>query len=1052
MRTLTAPAPVRSTRPTTLARVGVLAVAFCLAPGISRVWGQDGASNRDEKAEPADEELPSSEAPLSEEAAPDDVETEKPADPAPIPPSPQRGLFQTPELLESPDPEYPEEALAAGVEGSVVLLLTLDAEGAVTSTEVVRGPDPGLAAYATEAIAKARFAPPPDGDSPHALRRYFHVVRFVLPEDRRPPPDPDAPPPPEIGPELTQLPTMVVEVPAEYPETAREAGIQGRALLELDVSADGRMDAVRLLDEVPAGWSFGLEAAIAAWQFEFTPALAGTAPVPVRITYTYSFTLEEKVVMKVPTVPDEGADADAEGPVNLAGVVRERGSRRPLGGVDVFLESAGLVALTNDAGAFEFRGVPVGLHRAVVAVPGYERFETEEEIQPGELTEVVYFLRETALGAPETIVRVRKERKEVTRRSIAIETIEHIPGTFGDPVRVIQNLPGVSRSPFDFGLLLIRGSGPEDSGPHIDGIRVPQLFHFGGLRSIMTPVMLESVDFYPGGFGVRYGRLTGGILDIRTRTEYEESIHGLVQADLIDVSAAITGTIPRKGGGDPVGGFVFAARRSYLDIILPAITPASVDISRIIFPRWTDVQGKITLHPTPADSVSVLAYYSQDRAGTRIEDPASATRESTQGDFSIKTDFWRAGMSWKHRPGTNFVNELTWSVGQDVQTYGIGQFATFSADFFYGMLRDEARIRLDDHLSLVVGADIIASYIDFSFAFNAIDVRTFGSDPNVEREALTLEDTVFAFAPAVFAEARLSFADDRVKLVPGIRPDVYWVPDQFAIATLDPRFAFRITPDPDRKIDIKGSVGLYHQNPQPYEILDITGDPNLAAEESIQVTAGVEVRFTDFLSLDVQGFYKRLDKLVVFSTQGTRDGGSDGAWSNSGDGHIYGAEFFLRWESFKNFEGWIALTLQRSKRRDQIDEDFYWYDFDQPVILDIVASYKLPAGFRIGARWRFVSGNPETPFITAIYDADADSYIALNGDYNSERLPNFHALDIRIDKDINFRRWKLTFYLDIQNVYNRKNPEATIYNFDFTEKEFLYSLPILPNIGFKAQF
>lgn len=218
------------------------------------------------------------------------------------------------------------------------------------------------------------------------------------------------------------------------------------------------------------------------------------------------------------------------------------------------------------------------------------------------------------------------------------------------------------------------------------------------------------------------------------------------------------------------------------------------------------------------------------------------------------------------------------------------------------------------------------------------------------------------------------------------------------------------------------------------------------------MTAGLEIRFTDFLSLDVQGFYKRLDRLVVFSTQGTQDGGSDGAWSNSGDGHIYGAEVFLRWEQWKNFEGWIALTLQRSKRRDRPDWDFYWYDFDQPVILDVVASYRLPAGFRIGARWRYVSGNPETPFITAIYDADSDSYIALNGEYNSERLPSFHALDIRIDKDINFRRWKLTFYVDIQNVYNRKNPESTIYNFDYTEKEFLYSLPILPNVGFKAQF
>ena len=58
-----------------------------------------------------------------------------------------------------------------------------------------------------------------------------------------------------------------------------------------------------------------------------------------------------------------------------------------------------------------------------LVAPGFHVFETEEEVRPGEATEVVYFLREKAIGIPETIVRVQKEKKEVSRRSIAIETI-----------------------------------------------------------------------------------------------------------------------------------------------------------------------------------------------------------------------------------------------------------------------------------------------------------------------------------------------------------------------------------------------------------------------------------------------------------------------------------------------------------------------------------------------------------------------------------------------------------------------------------------------------
>ena len=39
---------------------------------------------------------------------------------------------------------------------------------------------------------------------------------------------------------------------------------------------------------------------------------------------------------------------------------------------------------------------------------------------------------------------------------------------------------------------------------------------------------------------------------------------------------------------------------------------------------------------------------------------------------------------------------------------------------------------------------------------------------------------------------------------------------------------------------------------------------------------------------------------------------------------------------------------------------------------------------------------------------------------NSERLPAFHQLDVRIDKTWYFRRWTLGVYLDIQNAYNYK--------------------------------
>ena len=1034
--------------------LGLALAALLLFAPLPTAAGQgevDSTPTKDSATETDEDSAASSVDPGPEET-PVDVTSE--ASPVPSPPVGLPSPAALPAVLDAPLPVYPPAALESGIGGRAVLELQLDADGVVTKATLLEDPGHELGVAALAAASEVIFDSPPEEGAEHALRRYFYPVDFVppAPEPSQEAEEEQDKAAPEMADQLTVFPKLIREQQPEFPVAAREAGIQGEVLLELDLDETGALRSVRMLQADPAGWGLELEAVRAAWKMRFSPAFAGEVAVPVRITYTYGFTLEEQVVETVADSPKKGEAIDPDGPVNFSGFVRERGTRKALSGVEILIANLEHSTPTNDRGFFEFRGIPAGLHRAIIAVPGYHTFETQEEIQPGEATEVIYFLKERPEGVPETIVRTQREKKEVAKRSITIETIERVPGTFGDPVRIVQNLPGVARSPFDFGLLIVRGSGPEDSAAHIDGIRVPQLFHFGGFRSILTPILLDSVDFYPGGYGSRFGRLTGGILDVRTRERYESELHGLVQADMLDASAAITGAIRRISDKKEIGGFVVAARRSYLDIILPAILPAdTIDLGRIVLPQWTDIQGKITLRPNRNHALSLLAFYSQDRASSRSEDPGKQNN-ATQGEFSFRNDFWRTNVSWTARDADRFRNDLVISVGQDIQRFGVGQFATVDALAFWFLVREEAEFGLAPWIDLVAGSDIILGHYDFTFQFNSLDVRTFGSDPNAEREELVIADQNLGFAPSLFVEGRFKLADERIRLNPSLRYDHYTVPEQFAFNTLDPRFSFRITPDPDKRLDIKGSAGIYHQNPQGYEILDATGNNELNPEKSYQFSLGTEIQFTDFLSLDILGFYKRLDDLIVFNQSADLSEGFENSWVNSGDGHIYGMEVFLRWETFKNFEGWVALTLQRSKRRDRPDWDFYWYDFDQPVILDVVASYRLPYGFRIGARWRYTSGNPDTPVINSIYDSDSDNYIPLQGPYNSERLPAFHALDIRIDKDFNFRRWKLTVYLDLMNIYNRKNPESKVYNFDYTEQTFLYGLPILPNLGFKAQF
>jgi hypothetical protein len=74
------------------------------------------------------------------------------------------------------------------------------------------------------------------------------------------------------------------------------------------------------------------------------------------------------------------------------------------------------------------------------------------------------------------------------------------------------------------------------------------------------------------------------------------------------------------------------------------------------------------------------------------------------------------------------------------------------------------------------------------------------------------------------------------------------------------------------------------------------------------------------------------------------------------------------------------------------------------------------------------------------------------GEPFSERLPMFHQLDVRIEKNWQFRDWRLMTYLDVWNAYNNAAVEGIQYNYDFTQQAPQTGLPIVPSLGLRGEF
>ena len=128
------------------------------------------------------------------------------------------------------------------------------------------------------------------------------------------------------------------------------------------------------------------------------------------------------------------------------------------------------------------------------------------------------------------------------------------------------------------------------------------------------------------------------------------------------------------------------------------------------------------------------------------------------------------------------------------------------------------------------------------------------------------------------------------------------------------------------------------------------------------------------------------------------------------------------------------------------------FDFDQTHILSVLGQYKITNNWEVGARFRYVTGVPQTPFAGSIYNSDNDAYEGLPGEVNSVRLPPFHALDLRVDRNWLFDTWRLAAYFEIRNVYNRTNVEGLDYNYDYTEEQYTNGLPIIPSLGLRGEF
>ncbi|MDB5219683.1 MAG: TonB family protein / TonB-dependent receptor, partial [Myxococcaceae bacterium] len=476
----------------------------------------------------------------------------------------------------------------------------------------------------------------------------------------RPAEEPAPAPPPPVAPTIT-VPVVKKDEGAAYPAQAITDKVKDPVTIDLILTLDANGAVTNVVVENPAGHGFDEAATDAAKKLEYEPARRNGTAVAAKIRHKYVFNPPAS---------------------RLVGrVLTERGAKQvPLPGATITITAAdgrSLRATASDQGAFAVDELPAGAYHVTVSAEGYVEQSYDETFDPGQeakvdvrLAKVVAVQPETNKGEDVEEVEVKGQRppREVTKRTLEQRELSRIPGTNGDALRAIQNLPGVARPPAIAGLLIVRGASPNETNVYVDGTLVPIVYHFGGLSSVIPTEMLEKIDFYPGNFSSYYGRVTGAIVDVGVKNptiRKDKKIHGLAQADLIDARFLVEGPIGETGWN-----FTVAGRRSYVDLWLkPVLEQAGAGVTTA--PVYYDYQVMLQKDFDKKNSLRLFFFGSDDRLEI-LTRTVNGSNPGVGGDITLGTSFYRFQVRYLGKLSDDTEVRLTAAIGKDAVDFGIG--------------------------------------------------------------------------------------------------------------------------------------------------------------------------------------------------------------------------------------------------------------------------------------------------------------------------------------------------------------------------------------------
>jgi outer membrane receptor protein involved in Fe transport len=693
---------------------------------------------------------------------------------------------------------------------------------------------------------------------------------------------------------------------------------------------------------------------------------------------------------------------------------------RPIRGARVSMEGSDQKAVSDRGGRFKIQA-PVG----VTLVVEKDGMEVGLAVVSGPIVDEVVLLELDATG----------ERIEVQGTApidapgaavIDRQELQRVPGTGGDVVKTLSAMPGVvnQQLPVGYSGVVIRGSSPQDSKVLVDDFEIPVLFHNIGFRAILPAESIESLEYIPGGFDVSFGRASSGIIELKTRPG-DEKASEQAEISVIDGGLLVQG----KSGNTK---YMFGFRRSLIDLILPEIIPASVDLSLTTVPSYYDEQFRIDHLINNHWNLTLSSLGTIDT----FELYATKDTDAKTKRFYNRTAFVRLTAAAKYHEGPWSANlALSGLLPQFI--FELGEFQKISVT--QPTVTPRAEVVHTDKEALGLKnvewrlggeAQIGRSSLDLALPHEQREGETMGAyDPRDVTSSFKGSYWLPDFAQWGSVAANL---DPRIRFTGGLRLDELARNGDIAI---QPRGKLEVKLTHD--LTARFTAGAYRRPPEyQSEVLQ----SNLDFEKSTQTIVGLGYEPNEGTRVQTSVYYTDRSHLIVTEP--------DGSLGNDGRGTTVGAELLATYRTGPWF-GWLSYSYSHSTRVDHPGDPERLFSYDQPHSLNAALSWKR-GRWQLGGRFQLYSGLPYTPVKGSVYDSDRNLYIPIYDEVNSARAPIHHQLDLRIDYGWHAGPVQMTVFLDVQNVYMNESVVTYFYGYDYSQSAAFKSLPIIPSIGVRG--